>query len=583
MITPMTKYSFVLLSGQCGSFLQEISGLGVVDITRSSKPADEASLAMLGQISAKKKAVAELTKGEDEHLKELRASLTATEKEADAARVWGEFDNEAVAALAEHGVHFHFYCVPTKKYDPCWAESLPIEIINELDGKTWFVVAGPESVPELPLKEITKPDESIDRLMEEVESCRKEIAAYQKQLEERRKEIPGLEAEITSLSEDLERHLASMASEKAAEGMITTMVGFAPTELDENLKETLDPMDIYWFSEPAAEDDNPPIKLKNNKFSSLFEVLTGMYGMPVYGEFDPTVFLSIFFLLFFAMCMGDAGYGILLIAIGFFLKGKEGGLAKLYKLIIALGAGTFVVGILLGAAFGVDLTTLSWIPDGLKKCMITGEVAGYSAQMVLALGVGIVHICLAMIMKAVWSIRRDGLKNSLSALGWTLLIVGTVIVLAFAIFGLVSETTAKWIIIGIAAVSALGIYIFNKIGRNPLMNIGSGLWDTYNMASGLMGDVLSYIRLYALGLSGGMLGSTFNSIGEMVKGPNPTWQWVPFVLILVVGHALNLAMSCLGAFVHPLRLNFVEFFKNSGYEGKGKGYRPLTNEKTNNK
>lgn len=90
-----------------------------------------------------------------------------------------------------------------------------------------------------------------------------------------------------------------------------------------------------------------------------------------------------------------------------------------------------------------------------------------------------------------------------------------------------------------------------------------------------MGDVLSYIRLYALGLSGGMLGSTFNTIAEMVKGQDPTWQWIPFVLILLVGHALNLAMSCLGAFVHPLRLNFVEFFKNSGYEGKGLTYNPL--------
>lgn len=307
----------------------------------------------------------------------------------------------------------------------------------------------------------------------------------------------------------------------------------------------------------------------------MFEVFTGMYGMPVYNEFDPTVFLSIFFLLFFAMCMGDAGYGILLVIIGFFLKGKEGGLARLYKLIITLGVGTFLVGIFMGAAFGVDLTQLSWIPEGLKSCMITGEIAGYSAQMVFALGIGVFHLCLAMIVKAVYSVKINGFKNSLSSLGWTLLIVGTVLVLTITLAGLVSEAAAKWLIIGIASVSALGIYIFNKIGRNPLANIGSGLWDTYNMASGLMGDVLSYIRLYALGLSGGMLGSTFNSIGNMVLGSDPTWQWLPFALVLIVGHALNLAMSCLGAFVHPLRLNFVEFFKNSGYDGRGAAYRPL--------
>ena len=123
--------------------------------------------------------------------------------------------------------------------------------------------------------------------------------------------------------------------------------------------------------------------------------------------------------------------------------------------------------------------------------------------------------------------------------------------------------------------SVLGIFIFNKPGRNPLLNIGSGLWDTYQTATGLLGDVLSYIRLYALGLAGGMLGGAFNQIGTMLLGTNPTWQWLPFIVIVVFGHALNFAMSCLGAFVHPLRLTFVEYFKNSGYEGKGIKFNPL--------
>ena len=94
------------------------------------------------------------------------------------------------------------------------------------------------------------------------------------------------------------------------------------------------------------------------------------------------------------------------------------------------------------------------------------------------------------------------------------------------------------------------------------------------MATGILGDVLSYIRLFALGLAGGMLGAAFNDLGTMVLGDGGI-NWVFFILILVVGHVLNLLMSCLGAFVHPLRLNFVEYFKNAGYEGKGKTYNPL--------
>ena len=110
------------------------------------------------------------------------------------------------------------------------------------------------------------------------------------------------------------------------------------------------------------------------------------------------------------------------------------------------------------------------------------------------------------------------------------------------------------------------------------MNVGAGLWDTYNMATGILGDVLSYIRLFALGLAGGMLGAAFNDLALMVKGDSVI-TWLPFILILLFGHVLNVLMSALGSFVHPLRLTFVEYFKNAGYEGKGAKYNPLTTNK----
>jgi V/A-type H+-transporting ATPase subunit I len=142
---------------------------------------------------------------------------------------------------------------------------------------------------------------------------------------------------------------------------------------------------------------------------------------------------------------------------------------------------------------------------------------------------------------------------------------------------------SKWVFIAIGGLGALGIYILNDLRRNVLMNIGAGLWDTYNMASGLLGDILSYIRLFALGLAGGMLGQTFNSLALMVvedqEGMGAIFAWIGFGLIIIVGHVLNIAMSCLSAFVHPLRLTFVEYFKNAGYEGKGAAYNPLTTNK----
>ena len=387
-----------------------------------------------------------------------------------------------------------------------------------------------------------------------------------------------MRGKITQLTSELDRYLAGVKAESAAENALCCFEGFAPVSCKEQLEDALESADAYYWAEPATKEDNPPIKLRNKRFSKLFEGITAMYGLPVYDEFDPTPILAIFFMLFFALCMGDAGYGIVLILFGVAVNKKWVNIqmfSKIGTLISVLGVATFIIGLLLGTFFGIDLTTAQWVPDGLKKCMLTGEVAGYDVKMVLALIIGVLHICLAMIVKSVGYVKRFGLKNNLSTLGWTLLVVGIVIVAAVAMLKLVPMDIAKWIVIGIAGVSALGIFIFNKPGRNPLLNIGSGLWDTYQMVTGLLGDVLSYIRLYALGLAGGMLGGAFNDLAAMVGGENSTWQWLFVVLILLFGHVLNILMSCLGAFVHPLRLTFVEYFKNSGYEGKGMRYNPL--------
>jgi len=575
MIEKMTRYSFILLNGDKEGFLGDLRELGVMDIRRSLKPVDERSGELLQQIEDIKAEIKLIDKGEDAHLASLLSERKALAQEAENVLAWGEYDRQALESL--EGVSVKYYCTDLKRFDPAWAESYPLEVIFQNEKKVWFVVLNSE---DFPVKDIPAPARTYAEVQEEILAADDRIKSYKAHLEDRKGEIPGLEERKLALTNELNMYLATIAGEVTAEDSLCVFEGFAPTDQDEALKEKLDSMPVVYFQDAAQKEDKPPIKLKNNSFSKNFEVFTGMYGLPAYDEFDPTVFLSIFYLLFFAMCMGDAGYGILLMLIALALKGKPSGLGKLYKLIFILGAGTFVVGLFLGSFFGINLTEVSWIPDAVKKCMVTGEVAGYSAQMVLSLIIGVLHISLAMIVKSVWTVRRQGLKNSLSTIGWTLLIVGTVITATITIAGLVSETTAKWIIIGIAVLSCLGIFIFNKIGRNPLINIGSGLWDTYNMASGLMGDTLSYIRLYALGLSGSMLGSTFNDLAVMIKGCGvPGLDWVGFLLLVIIGHALNLALSALGAFVHPLRLNFVEFFKNSGYEGTGKGYKPLAIEK----
>ena len=575
MITKMTKYSFILLSADKEQFLNNLQELGVVDITRSVKPVDDKSTAMLDKISSLKTEIEQIEKGSDPHLVELLSEHAALEKEKAAVTPWGEFDPKSIEDLEKKGLKLSFYSVPTKKFEAGWAEEYALQVINECNGVTYFTIVNAEGFP---LKALNAPQRSGSELDGEIAALDAKVEEYKNELAGRKKDIPGLRAQIAKISRNLDRYLASVKSEDAAENMLCCFQGFAPVECDEKVKAALDKECVFYLAEVATKEDNPPIKLHNNRFNKMFETLTGMYGMPVYDEFDPTPVLSIFFMLFFAMCMGDAGYGLILILFGIAVN-KKWVKIDMFKnigsLISFLGGATLVVGLFLGTAFGMNLHEAAWVPQFLKNCMIVGKVGSYDIQMVLALGIGIFHICLAMIIKTACYIKRFGFKECISTCGWTLLIVGCIITISVSMLMAVPENITKIIILSIAGVSALGIFIFNKPGHNPLLNIGSGLWDTYNMVTGLLGDVLSYIRLYALGLAGGMLGGAFNDLAIMVLGAHPTWQWIAAIVILLFGHILNLLMSCLGAFVHPLRLTFVEYFKNSGFEGKGLKYNPL--------
>lgn len=607
MISPMTKYSFVLLCGQTEEFLSKIQELGVIDITRSLKPIDEKSEKLLAEADEVKKALSVLKscKGEpdkasvsggsakdvldtDERIAELRSELTSAKKELVARKPWGEFSSEDLQKLEAKGLQIRFYSCPKKKFDASWGDIQPLQVISETESTVFFVTVAPAG------EEYSFPIEPIAAPAGSVNEAEKTLAEIQSRLDGENRKLANLKSCIGNLEKtyadrlgELDLYFAEAATEKAVDNYVTVLTGFAPVEDDDRLKKAFDELGVYYTAEAATKEDNPPIKLHNNWFARNFEVLTGMYGMPVYDEFDPTPVLGPFFMLFFAMCMGDAGYGIVLMLIALYMKQKmqDSGLGKMYRLIGFLGGMTFFVGLFLGTFFGMSILSASWAPSWLKALCIDGwfpdgKIAGFPVQMVLAVAIGVLHICLAMIIKTVNFTKRFGFSKTVSTWGWTTLIVGGIVVISLGMMEVLSAEVFKWVIIALAAVSGLAIFVFNTPGRNPLVNIGSGLWDTYNMVTGLLGDVLSYIRLYALGLAGGMLGNAFNIMGTMILDiPVPVVNWVFCIVILIFGHVLNLAMSCLGAFVHPLRLTFVEYFKNSGYEGTGAKYNPLVKTK----
>ena len=595
-------------------FLEQLQELGVVDISRSVKPVDSESSVMFHKAERARKtleflegidyskdadaeAIAKATVNVEgdpvdfieecrTRLAELHIANANAEKQLNTRRPWGEYDKKAVDGLADLGYIVRYYSVDAKKFDETWGELYPLQVVSNDGKKIWFVTVAPKGESySFPINETAAPEGTYTEASAELAEIKAEMIGCKAGLLNAKDYIPAIKETCNNDLVELDRYLAKEVGQGAAENLVTVFTGFAPVENDAELVEAFDNMGVLYLKEEAVLEDNPPIKLKNNWFTRQFEVFTEMYGAPVYAEFDPTPIVAPFYLLFFAMCMGDAGYGLILILLGIAVAKKWINIAMLKNIgpiISILGAGTFAIGLVLGTAFGIDLSAAEWYPQAMKKIMITGTIAGFPAQMILALGIGIFHICLAMTVKAIGYTKRFGFRETVSVWGWLLLIVGGIATAALGMAKLVSPDVIKWIVIVIGVVSALGIYIFNTPGKNPLSNIGSGLWDTYNMVTGILGDVLSYIRLYALGLAGGMLGQAFNILGGIIVGDGiSVINFLPFALILLFGHSLNLAMSCLGAFVHPLRLTFVEYFKNAGYEGKGKEYNPLTKEKNN--
>ena len=590
MVTEMTKYNFILLSGDVEEFLKKLQGVGVVDITRSTKPVDEKSETLSSKAGNYRKALsllkdvtpaefADKTYGDlaenvintVNEREMMESQLAQLHKDMEERLPWGQFDVKNFKKLEERGLKLHFYKVKSSNFDPAWNENYALSEISNDGTNTYFVVVSDDENYEFPLKEMPAPDSDCTAVEKKIKELEYEIEKKYSLLSELKCHEKDIQKELDKTMSKLDLHLAHVSGTKAAEDYITVFEGFAPAENEVAVKEILDREGVLYLIDKAQVDDNPPIKLKNNKFVSMFELLTDMYGRPKYNEFDPTVWISIFFMLFFAFCMGDAGYGLVLIGASLALKKVLGNIAPLG---ITLGVATTVIGLLFHTFFSTDMLTWSFLPDAVKKCMLPAQIGGFDGTMVLAIIVGIVHICLAMIVKTYQSTKVKGFANSLGTWGWTLLIVGGIIVGGLALIGVINSEVTKWIVIGIGILSALGIFFLNDLHRNPLVNFGSGLWETYNTATGLLGDVLSYLRLYALGLAGAKLGEAFNAIGVQALGDGGA-AWIAFILIVVVGHTLNVARCVLGAFVHPLRLNFLEFFKNSGYEGPGRKYNPL--------
>ena len=585
MITKMKKYTFLVFHRDYEPFLTQLRDLGVVDITLKSAGVienDETLQAALQHEDELRKLIAQ---GAPDQLIQERADIEQrindAQTAAQQAAVWGEFDAKRIQALKETGYSMRFFSCMDKAFQEEWG----IAVSHE-GGKTYFVQLSLPSEQSKDLSdtsavEIPLPEKSAEQWQVEVEHLKALLAAANARIEAWQKaNIENLKQQLTETRQHIDWQRVTLSTDKLAEGSLCLFEGFCPIDKEAELNAMLKDAQVYYEENDPTKEDNVPIELKNNFFTRLFEPITRLYSLPNYAELDPTPFFAPFFMLFFGLCLGDGGYGLLILLAGVAVILKAPKLKEWGWLGVFMGLTTMIVGILTGMFFGINLEEVAILAP-VKQYFITETNAtvhfmggAYHPMMVFAILIGIFQILFGMGFKVVKIALRDGFKYAAYDCAWLVALV--TLIVWFALAGSLS-TIGLYSIYAILGVCALFILFYSNPDRKILLvNIGGGLWGTYNMVSGLLGDVLSYIRLFALGLAGGILGNVFNALALQAGGALPAWiGWLPTLLILLFGHTLNFALCLISSVVHPMRLTFVEFYKNAGFEGGGKEYKPF--------
>jgi len=445
-----------------------------------------------------------------------------------------------------------------------------------------FAEFHPEKHCDIPAVELTSLLEQLARATDELETAESSARETAREL------LPTLDAIRALTAMELSRANLAASAERTQKTLFLT--GWTKRDDFEGLRENLlDDFDAVEFAEiPPDEGETSPVALKNPPVIEAFEVITDLYGRPRAGMVDPTPFIAPFFPIFFALCLTDAGYGLLLALFsgGMLAFTKLGaGARKFMRFILYSGITTIIIGALAGGWFGISLDPGGgFISRALLSIKLFDPLDNAIEFFAASVFLGVLQVSVGFVLSGVVGVRESAnaalkLRAGLLALSWIAVTVGAGI---FVANFLVPETIAPFVPIGTAGLKfgALGIVGFSIvlgiIGRRGVgASIGDGLaFDGLYGIVNLFGDLLSYARILALGLSTGVIAGVINIIAGQLSEMIPGVGIIIAGLLVIVGHTAYTGLSALGAFVHPARLHFVEYFTKF-YEAGGEPFEPF--------
>jgi len=661
MITPMKKHTFLVFHREYMEFLEQLGSLGVLHvIERGEAERDdrldekEARLARIHDVldllqtiekefdqaarvhprSVEADDMVREVELLEEKIDLLNHQIEEIRKEKEKFEPWGNYDPGVIRSLEQSGYIPWLLKCSARQYDPAWEKRDDLYLISKEGGHVYLLLlAKPGDEPGIEAEYHRPPDRSLEQIVRELESTEGQKDALREKLAGMARTVPKLlDGTIRQLESEISLMEVYHETRKASGDALMILEGWVPAKSEKQVSQLAEEMHAVNLVTSPEEGEQPPVELRNGRFSKLFEPISKLFDLPAYGEMDLTPYFAPFFMLFFGFCLGDAGYGVFFILFATILKFRvKKELKPILSLTQYLGVATILFGLLSGTFFGVNLIDSGYtltassiekiqaeeMPAGLIADLRTLEGEYYKSRedfsaavgsaigeesmqqynvsilksaeagiplvsrfrhlmqdslsmFYLALLIGGVQIIFGIFIKIFNITRQRGFKYALSTLGWFILILALILNAT-----LLGENEGSYVFYGLLGVSGVLIFFLNNPGKNIFAQFGAGIWDSYGMVTGIFGDLLSYIRLFALGISSAILGFVFNDISLQLLNI-PYVGWFFFLVLLLAGHSINLFLATLGGFIHPMRLTFVEFYKNAGFQGGGKKYQPFS-------
>ncbi len=585
MIVKMKKITFIGLSGEKDRFINRLQEVGATHVTLPREVVEPTEVAReLQKVTEVRKFLSRFGTAQGEEVRDLSpdyaaicsereelgqretrllAEINGLKKERALLEPWGDFEPQDIALLRSKGLDVRFYRMPRRVFESTQLDHMYCHMIHQSEGEVAFVAISPGHI-DLGVAEERLPARSLSQIDREIDQKNIELEHIRVEYEDLARKVHALLDAEKKLKDDYEFRKVLLNAGSVLDERLFVLTCWSPLPEDALAKSIGEGFTFYHFGEEPEEGDRVPVLLANKSTFDSGEDLVKVYSHPNYTDFDPSGLVLYFFALFYGMIIGEAGYGFVLLALTALLHWKVKSVSPLWirfrRLSYMLSCSVIFFGVISASYFGMPLG-----PDNpLNKLMLLnlGTKEGQNQVMLISVIIGMAHISVALAIK--FYRRRE-----LPALGWIIVMWSAYALLTSKMMRGVENPVATYIMIG----GFLLVVFFTSSSRNPLIRILLGLNGALGVVQ-LFADVLSYMRLFALGLATMYMCQTFNMLAGMPYHGLPYIGIVPAVLILIFGHTINILLGIMGGVVHGLRLNFLEWYRWC-FEGDGLPFRPF--------